>query len=57
MEIRLNDRGNGACPICIYLGRCSIREKLHNSVKDIYDSEDHGMELVIYTCPFFKESE
>jgi len=55
MELNINSRGNGACPLCREDARCSIQKALKSSTKDIQDPQRMGMELVVYTCPYFKE--
>ena len=53
MKVEINNRGNGACPLCIYHETCII----HASIKEAMDeyNRKQEMELVIYTCPRFKE--
>lgn len=55
MKTNFNSRGNGACPFCRKLNKCPLRKRLSESLKDCHDPEDHGMEIVIYTCPLFEE--
>jgi len=55
MVVHYNPRENGACPICRRLGGCDIRKAMEDSLKPIKDPKKHGMEAVIYTCPFFEE--
>jgi len=52
--LELNVRGNGACPICVNTNNCHIQETLKETM-DKYSSEDDQMEIVIYSCPKFKE--
>jgi hypothetical protein len=54
MQIEVNPRGNGACPLCVYAGKCQIHETLIETL-DSFSSEDNLMELVIYSCPHFIE--
>jgi hypothetical protein len=56
MRLDMNPRGNGACPLCRLLPRCPLRKALAESLEEFRDPEDTGMEIVIYTCPMFKES-
>jgi hypothetical protein len=53
MELQINPRGNGACPICALEGRCTIQSALKDSLKEKNKGEE--LELVVYTCPRFKE--
>jgi hypothetical protein len=55
MEISFNPRDNGACPICSKKAVCAIRRALAGSVADISDRHANGLELVVYSCPQFKE--
>ncbi len=55
MEIRFNPRDNGACPLCTKIKDCAIRTALSESVKAVRDPTKHGIEVVIYSCPVFKE--
>jgi len=52
----MNPRGNGACPLCSYTGKCHIQETLKETL-DEFSSEEDPMELVIYSCPFFDEKQ
>jgi len=53
MELFLNPRGNGACPICVQHGNCRIQKQLTENVTKITSGME--MEIVVYTCPYFKE--
>ncbi len=53
MEVQINPRGNGACPLCYYNGRCSLQKKITAALEDVKKKEE--FELVVYTCPQFKE--
>jgi hypothetical protein len=55
MEIHLNPRDNGACPLCTKIDACPVRGRITDSVAEIRDPSSQGMEIVIYTCPLFKE--
>jgi hypothetical protein len=57
MNVDLNPRGNGACPLCVYVGNCRIRKTLKTSVSEIKIHDGSALEIVIYTCPEFKESD
>jgi len=54
MKIELNSRGNGACPLCESSGNCQVQETLKETL-ETFSSENNPMELVIYSCPHFKE--
>jgi len=54
MIVELNSWGNGACPFCSKAGDCHVQETLKKTMSKLSD-EDNKMELVIYTCPYFKE--
>jgi hypothetical protein len=56
MQVDLNPRGNGACPLCVLNDACRIQRKLAASVAAFHDrDETPPMELVVYSCPEFKE--
>jgi hypothetical protein len=55
MKLEINPRGNGACPLCVNHGACSIQKKIGENVDTINPSPEAEMELVIYSCPYFKE--
>jgi hypothetical protein len=56
MSIEINARGNGACPICKFTDNCNIQETFKKTLEE-YSSEDNPMELVIYSCPKFREEQ
>jgi hypothetical protein len=53
-EVKLNPRGNGACPICGQNGTCRVQSVLLTAMKEL-STEDDPIELVIYSCPHFQE--
>jgi hypothetical protein len=53
MQVKINHRGNGACPLCRHDGKCLYQKKIVEALADIKSRED--FELVIYSCPHFKE--
>jgi hypothetical protein len=53
MELVINTRGNGACPLCSALGNCRIIKALAAGVEK--SLADTPMEIVIYSCPYFSE--
>jgi hypothetical protein len=57
MEIEINPRGNGACPLCERMKDCSIRKTLVDAMVRLPDDSGNGMELVIYSCPAFVEKD
>ncbi len=59
MKLNINNRGNGACPLCAYAGACVLHQKLSGAVEDA-EKHFHGhpgdeMQIVIYSCPYFRE--
>jgi hypothetical protein len=54
MEIEINSRGNGACPVCSFNRNCRFQDTLTDSMKK-FSSKDDPMELVVYSCPQFQE--
>jgi len=56
MQIELNSRGNGACPLCASGGNCQIQETLITTL-DNFPGDDNTMEIVIYSCPYFIEKD
>ena len=55
MKVEINNRDNGACPLCIYNGRCILHDTVRGSLDDFDKNDAQEMQLVIYTCPRFKE--
>jgi len=53
MQVKINNRGNGACPLCHYDKKCSFQKKLTKALETVKSKEE--FELVVYTCPYFKE--
>jgi hypothetical protein len=54
MNLGINVRGNGACPICTFTDNCNIQETIKKTLEE-YSFEDNPMELVIFSCPKFNE--
>jgi hypothetical protein len=54
MQLQINPRKNGACPLCESSGKCRIQNTLAQAVENFSD-EDDPMELVVYSCPQFEE--
>jgi hypothetical protein len=55
MRIEINPRGNGACPLCVSNGNCRIQRKLSENVEPFNAPDDDELEVVVYSCPYFKE--
>jgi hypothetical protein len=56
MQVDINPRGNGACPLCVQNGACRIQKALINAAAPLPNhDEGTAMELVVYSCPHFKE--
>lgn len=59
MKVDLNPRGNGACPFCAAYGDCGILRRLSEDIREIDPppevSDDDILEMVIYSCPYFRE--
>jgi hypothetical protein len=56
MLVEINVRGNGACPICKFTDNCNIQETLKKALEQ-YSGEDNIMEMVIFSCPKFREKQ
>jgi hypothetical protein len=54
MQIAINSRNNGACPLCTSNENCRIQDTLAEAISG-FSSEEDPMELVIYSCPHFQE--
>ncbi|HUW39529.1 MAG TPA: hypothetical protein VMV90_00860 [Rectinemataceae bacterium] len=57
MTLEINPRGNGACPLCAADGDCRLQKLLGQSIAGVPDGEEPGMEIVVYSCSYFKESD
>jgi hypothetical protein len=58
MDLKLNPRGNGACPLCTRRFNCPIRKSLKEGIKHVklqYAPNNHPLEAVIHSCPAFDE--
>ena len=55
MKVEINYRENGACPLCVHNGRCILQQSIRDSLDEFDTGRDDEMELVVYTCPRFKE--
>jgi hypothetical protein len=53
-EIKLNPRGNGACPLCGQNETCRVQTTLLTAMEE-YSIDDDPMEIVVYSCPHFQE--
>jgi hypothetical protein len=56
MDVEFNVRGNGACPICTFTDNCTFQEMIKKTLKT-YSGEDNPLEMVIYSCPKFREKQ
>lgn len=56
MKVEINSRGNGACAICVRRPSCRIIEQI-NHIGEAFPDHETNMELVIYSCPYFKEKD
>jgi hypothetical protein len=54
MEVEINPRGNGACPLCNLNGTCRVQSTLLKAMA-AFSNKDNSMELVVYSCPQFQE--
>ncbi|MCL2067115.1 MAG: hypothetical protein FWG99_06585 [Treponema sp.] len=54
MQVDINSRGNGACPLCETNGKCRVQDTVTRALA-VFSSEEDPMELVIYSCPQFDE--
>jgi hypothetical protein len=54
MQIEINSRGNGACPLCDSNENCRVQDTLKKAM-DSFSNRDDPMELVVYSCPQFEE--
>jgi hypothetical protein len=55
MQIDINIRGNGACALCAFDSDCRVKKALAEAIADFPDRLDSAMEVVVYSCPLFKE--
>ncbi|MBU0936670.1 MAG: hypothetical protein KKC64_13710 [Spirochaetes bacterium] len=56
MKLEINPRGNGACPMCRHNHNCHVQDQLLGNVNELNGGSGHEMEIVIYSCPYFKEA-
>jgi hypothetical protein len=58
MKLEINPRGNGACPLCVRTKECKIKAVLLETVGNIKGpASGSELEIVVYTCPLFKENQ
>jgi hypothetical protein len=55
MRIEINPRGNGACPLCAKNKSCRVQNTLGKSIESMGSSTEEELEIVVYSCPYFKE--
>jgi hypothetical protein len=54
MDIAINPRGNGACPLCAQNDACRIQSALATAMEG-FSAQDDPVEVVVYSCPQFQE--
>ena len=54
MQIDINVRGNGACPMCRSNMCCRVQDSLIHAM-ELFSEEADPMEMVVYSCPRFVE--
>ncbi|MDR1596644.1 MAG: hypothetical protein LBR99_02965 [Treponema sp.] len=54
MDIVINPRGNGACPLCGQNDACRIQGTLFKAM-EAFSAKNNPMEVVVYSCPQFQE--
>ncbi|MDR0474665.1 MAG: hypothetical protein LBH43_13465 [Treponema sp.] len=54
MQVDINIRGNGACPICSFNAGCRVQDSLINAM-EVFSEEGNPLEMVVYSCPLFQE--
>lgn len=57
MNLELNPRGNGACPICSHITDCAIRRRLISSIAEVSAPDGESMEVAVFACPSFAEKD
>ena len=55
MKVSLSPRDNGACPLCVRAADCRIRAGIRDTLAAMRPEGGHVLEMVIYSCPQFKE--
>jgi hypothetical protein len=55
MKVSINPRDNGACPLCERAEGCRIRVGIRDTLAAMRPEGGHPVEVVIYSCPQFKE--
>jgi hypothetical protein len=54
MQLEINSRGNGACPLCNSNGNCRVQDTIEKALV-VFANENDPLELVVYSCPMFQE--
>jgi hypothetical protein len=54
MDVAINPRGNGACPLCEQNDACRIQGSLSQAMEG-FSAQDDPIEVVVYSCPQFEE--
>ncbi len=57
MKIDINPRGNGACPLCVHYNNCRYWNAIEASLEPFPADDASRMEIVVYSCPGFKEKD
>jgi hypothetical protein len=57
MNIHINHRGNGTCPTCTYWNDCSLHKTVTDTLGTKGNRKQMEMEIVIYSCPYYKEND
>ncbi|MDA8425869.1 MAG: hypothetical protein M0Z80_06990 [Treponema sp.] len=57
MTLDINPRGNGACPLCAANGDCRLQKLLTQSIAGVPGADEPEMEIVVYSCSYFRESD
>jgi len=55
MKLDINPRGNGACPLCDATADCRLKKLLAGSVASVNGADNPDMEIVVYSCGYFRE--
>jgi hypothetical protein len=54
MDVAINPRGNGACPLCEQNDACRIQGVLSQAMEG-FSAQNDPLEVVVYSCPQFEE--
>ncbi|HAP44519.1 MAG TPA: hypothetical protein DD477_01200 [Spirochaetaceae bacterium] len=56
MNLEINPRGNGACPMCLHNRNCHVQKQLVSNIVELKAASAQELEIVIYSCPYFQEA-